>query len=53
MILDISGIHYVDPSGAKAIRAIAEEFNELNIPFYIAGTSGKLNYFDVSDHGRS
>lgn len=39
VILDISGIHYVDPSGAKAIKTVAEEFHELNIPLYIAGTS--------------
>lgn len=40
VVLDISGIHYLDPSGAQAVRSIAEEFQEINIPFYIAGTSG-------------
>ncbi len=41
MILDISGIHYMDPSGAHMLKNIAEEFREMNISFYIAGTSGK------------
>ncbi|XKL65796.1 hypothetical protein PGB90_009216 [Kerria lacca] len=39
VIIDISGIHYIDPSGAKMIRTIAEEFREMKIPLYIAGTS--------------
>ncbi|KAG8236465.1 hypothetical protein J437_LFUL016386 [Ladona fulva] len=40
IILDFSAVSFLDPSGAKALKALAEEYQQVDIPLLIAGSSG-------------
>lgn len=39
IILDLSGFHYMDPSGAVALQSLATDFHSIGITIYGAGTS--------------
>lgn len=42
LILDFSALSYIDPSGSNGLKFLAEEFQRIEIPIYIAGCSGPV-----------
>lgn len=47
LILDFSALSYIDPSGISTLKIIAEDFQRIDVPIYIAGCSGNfLHYFN-------
>lgn len=45
LILDFSALSYIDPSGISTLKIIAEDFQRIDVPIYIAGCSGN-KYLD-------
>nr|CAD7432363.1 unnamed protein product [Timema monikensis] len=39
LILDFSALSYIDPSGVNMLRILGEEFNKIDIPVYVSGSS--------------
>lgn len=44
VVLDFSGLSYIDPSGAQMLKGIVESFQKLDILLYISGSSGRFRY---------
>ncbi|XP_071452003.1 prestin [Hetaerina americana] len=42
IILDFSALSFLDPSGAKALQSLAEEYKQVGIPIMVAGSSGTV-----------
>ncbi|XP_046682186.1 anion exchange transporter-like isoform X2 [Homalodisca vitripennis] len=42
LVLDLTGLQYVDPSGAEAIKALASELAARSTSIYLAGPSGSV-----------
>lgn len=40
LIIDFSALSYIDPSGITTLKTIADDFQRIDIPIYIAGCSG-------------
>lgn len=40
IILDFSSLSYIDPSGVTMLKNVVESFKKLDIPIYVAATSG-------------
>lgn len=43
LIIDLSALSYIDPSGVSALKQIITDFNKLNINVCVAGASCKFN----------
>ncbi|KAJ8893258.1 hypothetical protein PR048_005849 [Dryococelus australis] len=41
LILDFSALSYIDPSGVNTVKILEEEFQKIDIPVYLAGSSCK------------
>lgn len=39
IIMDMSALSYVDPSGIKMLHSIADEYSSIDVPVFIAGCS--------------
>lgn len=44
LVLDMTGMQYVDPSGAGAVLTLAQELADCSISVYLAGHSGNNSY---------
>ncbi|XP_046743379.1 solute carrier family 26 member 6-like isoform X3 [Diprion similis] len=42
IILDLSALSYIDPSGINTLRFLTTEFEKIEIPVYLAGCSGPV-----------
>ncbi|XP_012284299.1 solute carrier family 26 member 6 [Orussus abietinus] len=42
IILDLSGLNFIDPSGVRVLHGVATEFNKIEVPIYIAGCPGPV-----------
>lgn len=49
LIMDFSGLSYIDPSGISTMKIIAEDFRRIDIPIYIAGCSGEPQIYSLLD----
>ncbi|XP_034941936.1 solute carrier family 26 member 6-like isoform X2 [Chelonus insularis] len=42
IVMDLSALSYIDPSGITILHAISDEFASINIPIYLAGCSAPV-----------
>lgn len=42
IVMDMSALSYIDPSGIGALHAIADEFSLIDVPVYLAGCSAPV-----------
>lgn len=42
VIMDMSALSYIDPSGVQALHLISEEFMQVNIEFYFVNCSSPI-----------
>lgn len=42
IILDLTALTYVDPSGVKTLRQLKSDYSQLDVEMYIAGCSGPV-----------
>jgi len=42
IIMDMSGLSYIDPSSVRILHVVVEEFTSVNIAFYFAGCNSPV-----------
>lgn len=42
IIIDMSALSYIDPSGIKTLRFLAAEFEKIDVPIHLSGCSGPV-----------
>ena len=42
VVVDFSALTYIDPSGVELMRQLTNEYEQLDVAFYIACCSGKV-----------
>lgn len=42
IIVDFSALSFIDQSGVSTLKDMIEEFNQIDIIFYVSGCSGNL-----------
>ncbi|XP_024945220.1 solute carrier family 26 member 6 isoform X6 [Cephus cinctus] len=56
IILDMTALSYVDPSGIKSLRNIAAEYKKIDVQMYVAGCSApvfeKIKKCDLYENGK-